>query len=82
MAPDRAGERDGRTGGLGARVAVRRPPPLIDFDDAVTKLWERTRRDSERWMVEGAGHTEGLKKHPAGYEARVIGFFGRYLAAD
>jgi pimeloyl-ACP methyl ester carboxylesterase len=48
----------------------------------VTKLWERTRGDAELWVVEGAGHTEGLKKFPEEYEERVVAFFDRYLAAD
>jgi dienelactone hydrolase len=33
----------------------------------------------EVWTVEGAGHTDGLAVDPAGWEARVVGFFDEHL---
>lgn len=32
------------------------------------------------WVVSGAGHTEGVYRDPAGYEARLVAFFGEALA--
>ncbi len=55
---------------------------VTEEETIVRKLWQRTGGDSELWVVEGAGHTEGLKKHPVEYEAKVVGFFDRYLAAE
>lgn len=34
----------------------------------------------ESWYVEGAEHTEAMLTDPAGYEARLVGFFGPTLA--
>jgi fermentation-respiration switch protein FrsA (DUF1100 family) len=34
----------------------------------------------ESWYVEGAEHTEAMLNDPAGYEARLVGFFGPTLA--
>jgi dienelactone hydrolase len=45
----------------------------------VTKIAERSGGAHELWVIEGAGHTQGLKRLPEEYGARVIQFFDRYL---
>jgi pimeloyl-ACP methyl ester carboxylesterase len=45
----------------------------------VTKIAERSGGPSELWVIDGAGHTEGLKNFPQAYEQRVIKFFDRLL---
>jgi len=34
----------------------------------------------DSWFVEGAEHTEAMLTDPAGYEERLVGFFGPILA--
>ena len=52
----------------------------VDFERTlVSKIAERSGGPHELWVVQGAGHTEGLKKFPDEYEERVIGFLDRYL---
>jgi hypothetical protein len=48
----------------------------------ISQLAEGSGGESELWVVPGAGHTEGLKVHPAEYEARVTGFFETWLLAE
>lgn len=46
-------------------------------------IWfDKTMAPKERWEIDDAGHTGGLKKHPEEYESRVIGFFDRILLGD
>ena len=45
----------------------------------VTKIAERSAGPSELWVIDGAGHTEGLKNFPQQYEERVMAFFDRLL---
>ena len=46
-------------------------------------LEEAVRADGgnvDSWFVEGAKHTEAMVTDPAGYEQRLVGFFGATLA--
>lgn len=45
----------------------------------VSKVAARSGGPHELWVIDGAGHTEGLKKFPGEYERRVMGFLDRYL---
>jgi dienelactone hydrolase len=45
----------------------------------VTKIAKRSGGAHELWVIDGAGHTQGLKQFPEEYEARVTEFFDRYL---
>jgi hypothetical protein len=34
------------------------------------------------WVVPGAGHTDGLRTNPTGWEARVVGFLADALGTE
>lgn len=62
---------------------IREPMLYISADgveeELISRIAQRSGGQSELWVVPGAGHTQGLKLHPALYEARVVGFFDREL---
>ncbi|MGE0227498.1 MAG: alpha/beta hydrolase [Dehalococcoidia bacterium] len=45
----------------------------------VTRIAEHSGGDSALWIIDGAGHTQGLKTFPQVYEERVVQFFDRLL---
>ena len=48
----------------------------------VTKIAERSGGEHDLWVVDGVGHTQGLKKQPAQYESRVMAWFDDHLLAQ
>jgi uncharacterized protein len=70
--------------GLMPRIAPR--PVLLIAGGAITEEVLTNRRyqadggtNVELWTVPGAGHTAGLRTHPAAYEARTTAFLNRTL---
>jgi pimeloyl-ACP methyl ester carboxylesterase len=48
----------------------------------VSRMYQRAGGDSVQvWVAPGAAHTGGLRKHPAEYEQRTVGFLDEVLAA-
>ena len=69
-APDRA-----------APGAARRRRRLPRRDPGLAPVPRRGRRaPSQLWELPDTGHTAGLRKHPAAYERRTVGFLDRALA--
>jgi dienelactone hydrolase len=77
---------DSRPGPSLAELAARVPPTPILF---IASTWKVEREaapvyakaaaaSSSLWLVD-AGHTQGLRVHPAAYRRRVVGFFDRVL---
>jgi uncharacterized protein len=52
--------------------------PVVDIQDA-RHLYHAAGAPKTLWLVEGAGHAESRSAGSAEYDARVIGFFRRYL---
>ena len=51
--------------------------------DPVSRLYQRSGGSSVQvWEVPGAAHTGGLRKHPADYERRTVGFLDEALGID
>jgi uncharacterized protein len=63
------------------------PRPLLLISDPDSGHTEELNRGFYRaadhpktlWEIPGAGHTAGIRAHPAEYERRVVGFFDRAL---
>ena len=53
------------------------------FPDEIPRLAPVPRRPAARtvqlWELPDTGHTAGLRKHPAAYERRTVGFLDRAL---
>lgn len=55
--------------------------PYIPLTE-VERLFAAAGEPKELWVIPEAGHTQGLALRPAEYEAKVIGFFDRWLASN
>jgi uncharacterized protein len=52
----------------------------VPLESAVARSYQRAGGDSvQMWEAPGAGHTGGLRKHPAEYERRTVGFLDEAL---
>jgi uncharacterized protein len=51
---------------------------VVDVRDA-RRLYQAAGPPKTLWLVEGAGHAESRRARCAEYDARVVGFFRRYL---
>ncbi len=54
----------------------------VHFADQLIGAGEAAGARVERWIVEGAGHTDAIVDDPAGYERRMAAFFGHHLHVD
>ena len=43
------------------------------------RLWRAAGANGPLWLIPGAGHNEGWRRHPAEYQRHVLAFFDRHL---